>query len=101
MRLPFSRPPLFRSVVLLLALWPAIPVVVQTNTAEIAGVVRDAQSGVLPGATVIASHVGSGFTVVRVTDQAGRYFLPALPIGEYTLVVELLGFSQFAQRGLS
>jgi hypothetical protein len=74
--------------------------IAQTNTAEVAGIVQDAQGGVLPGATVTASHVASGFKVARVTDQAGRYFLPALPIGEYLVVVELQGFKQFTQKGL-
>ena len=79
----------------------AAAVTAQTNTAEVAGVVRDAQGGVLPGATVVASHVASGFRAVRVTDQAGRYFMPALPIGEYVLVtVELAGFRQFTHTGL-
>ena len=84
----------------LVLLLPPVSAAAQTNTAEIAGVVRDAQGGILPGATVVASRLASGFRVVRVTDQAGRYFLPALPIGEYILVVELQGFRQFAQKGL-
>ncbi len=87
----------FIVVVLLL---PAALVAAQTNTAEIAGVVRNAQGGELPGASVAALHVASGFRVARVTDQAGRYFLPFLPVGEYILVVELQGFRQFEQRGL-
>ena len=72
----------------------------QTNTAEIAGVVRDAQGGVLPGATVAASQVSSGFRAVRVSDAAGQYYLPALPVGEYVVTVELAGFRQFTQTGL-
>ena len=74
--------------------------IAQTNTAEIAGEVRDSQGGVLPGATVTVSHVGSGFRIVRVSDQVGRFFMPGLPVGEYVIVVELEGFRQFTQKGL-
>jgi hypothetical protein len=74
--------------------------IAQTNTAEIAGEVRDPQGGVLPGATVTVSHVGSGFSVVRVSDQVGRFFMPGLPVGEYAIVVELEGFRQFTQKRL-
>jgi hypothetical protein len=74
--------------------------IAQTNTAELAGEVRDSQGGVLPGATVTVSHVGSGFRVVRVSDRAGRFFMPGLPVGEYEIVVELQGFRQFTQKGL-
>jgi len=53
----------------------------QYNTAEIDGVVKDAQGGVLPGATVTAVHLASGQRVVRITDEVGRFFLPALQVG--------------------
>ncbi len=72
----------------------------QTNTAEIEGVVKDAQGGVLPGATVRARHVTSGFTIERVSDGAGRFFLPGLPVGEYDISVELQAFKQATQRGI-
>src|SRR5436309_5836971 len=72
----------------------------QYNTAEIHGVVKDDQGGVLPGAAVAAVHVASGLRVERTTDNAGRFFLPALPVGEYSLSVELNGFKRFTQTGL-
>src|SRR5262245_12164767 len=72
----------------------------QYNTAEIAGVVADDQGGVLPGASVTATNVSSGFKIERITDSAGRFFLPALPVGEYTVTAALAGFKQFTERGL-
>ena len=73
----------------------------QYNTAEISGVVKDAQGGALPGTTVTATQLASGLKVERVSDSAGRFFLPALPVGEYTITAELSGFRQFAQKGLT
>ena len=72
----------------------------QYNTVEIGGVVRDVQGGVLPGAAVAAVHVASGFRVERITDGGGRFLLPALPVGEFILSVELNGFRPFTQKGL-
>ena len=74
--------------------------VAQYNTAEIDGIVKDAQGGVLPGATVTAAHLASGQRVVRITDEVGRFFLPALQVGEFTLSVELEGFRPFTQTGI-
>jgi hypothetical protein len=65
----------------------------QTNTGNISGVVTDLQGGVLPGATVTATHGDTGFMLVRVTDPGGRFFLPALVIGEWTVQVGLSGFT--------
>ena len=41
------------------------PAFAQTNTGEIAGVVKDASGGVLPGVTVTARHAASGTVVER------------------------------------
>ena len=65
----------------------------QINTAEIAGVVKDTSGGVLPGATVTAKHPASGAVVERVTDGDGRFFLPALRIGQWDVTVTMSGFA--------
>ena len=72
----------------------------QYNTAEISGVVNDTQGGVLPGAVVEATHIASGLRITRITDEAGRFFLPGLRVGEYSLSVTLKGFRSFTQNGL-
>ena len=79
----------------------ARPSLAQYNTAEISGVVKDVQGGVVPGVRVAATHLASGLKVERASDDAGRFFLPALPVGEYTVTAELSGFRQFTQRGLT
>jgi hypothetical protein len=72
----------------------------QYNTAEISGMVKDSQGGVLPGVILVATHVASGSKVERVSDGAGRFFLPALTVGEYTITAELTGFRPFSEKGL-
>ena len=72
----------------------------QYNTAELSGIVRDAQGSVLPGATVVATHAPSGRKTTRVTDTAGRFLLPDLAVGPYVIVVELEGFKRFIQEDL-
>ncbi len=69
------------------------PVSAQTNTGEIGGVVRDAVGGVLPGVAVSARHPDSGLVLERVTDAAGRFFLPALRLGTWEIRAELAGFA--------
>jgi hypothetical protein len=64
----------------------------QANTAEIQGVVRDSLGGALTGASVVAVHVTTGFRMERVSEAAGRFHLPALPVGEYSVSVMLEGF---------
>jgi carboxypeptidase family protein len=77
------------------------PAGAQTNTAEIAGVARDASGGVLPGATISARHQATGIVVERITDDEGRFFLPALRIGVWDVTASLAGFAPQTQRGIS
>jgi hypothetical protein len=66
----------------------------QTTNGVIAGIVSDAQGGVLPGVTVTIRNVDTGFTRTVVTEADGRYRLAALPPGRYTLRAELQGFGE-------
>lgn len=70
----------------------AAPAAAQTTNAVIAGVVADAQGGVLPGVTLTARNAETGFTRTVVTEGDGRYRLAGLPPGRYDLRAELQGF---------
>ena len=70
----------------------------QYNTAEISGTVRDEQGGLLSAVSVVATHSALGFRLERITDGGGRFFLPALPVGEYSLTVELDGYRYHGTR---
>src|SRR5262245_32579177 len=83
-------PALLACLVLVTASWSASA---QTNTGEVAGVVRDTVGGVLPGVTVTARHRDAGLVLERVTDAEGRFFLPALRIGTWEIKADLPGFA--------
>src|SRR3954468_4239548 len=72
----------------------------QTATGEIAGTVRDATGGVLPGVKLTIAHQGSGQERTLTTDSNGNYAVPALPIGEYSIKAELTDFKTQVRQGI-
>tara|TARA_B100001123_G_scaffold411037_2_gene506836 strand:- start:8605 stop:11874 length:3270 start_codon:yes stop_codon:yes gene_type:complete len=86
-------------IAILIIIWSTTDAVfTQTNTGELSGVVQDISGGVLPGASVVATHSGSGLIVERVTDGNGRFFLSDLPAGSWSLTISLTGFQQALQK---
>jgi hypothetical protein len=64
------------------------------TTAAVTGLVKDAQGGVIPGATVTGIHQPSGTTYEGVTQGDGRYYIPGMRIGgPYKVSAALSGFS--------
>src|SRR5882672_878400 len=66
----------------------------RATTADLAGVVYDQSHAVLPGVTVSAINAGTNQTRSTVTDAAGRFTIPALAPGTYSVKAELAGFTQ-------
>jgi hypothetical protein len=83
---------------LILCLFVSSVAAAQINTGEIRGVVTDSSGGVLPGATVTATHSASGVVVESIADGEGRFFLPALRIGQWVITATLSGFSQAERK---
>src|SRR5215831_5456426 len=67
----------------------------------ISGVVTDDSSAAIPGATVTVTNVNTGIARTTVSDQGGRYRVPALIPGEYEVQVELQGFQTAVRKGLT
>ena len=64
------------------------------TTAQMSGVVRDAQGQVIPGATITATHEPSGTTYEAITQADGRFFIPGVRVGgPYSVSATLTGFS--------
>jgi hypothetical protein len=70
------------------------------GTAQINGIVRDESGGALPGADVDVAQTQTGLKRSTVTDSAGSFVLPNLPIGPYQLNVALQGFRTFTESGI-
>ena len=63
-----------------------------SSRSSLAGVVVDADGGVLPGASVVITRDATGVTVQLTTNDAGVFSAPALDAGIYTVTVTLSGF---------
>ena len=72
----------------------------QVTTATLVGLVRDSSAAVIPGATVVATHEGTGVAREGVTDANGEFVFSALPSGPYSVRIELTGFKTLQQRGM-
>ncbi|GAC1661433.1 MAG: hypothetical protein NVS9B15_25020 [Acidobacteriaceae bacterium] len=70
-----------------------IPVAAQISTANVSGIVSDAQNARISGVTVTASNAATGFTASVKTDANGLYAVPSLPIGSYSVRAERDGFN--------
>ena len=64
----------------------------QGSTASLAGVVRDEQNLVVPGASVTMAGVENTFSRMVTTDTNGAFEFAGLLSGEYKMTVELTGF---------
>jgi hypothetical protein len=70
------------------------------TTGSAAGVVTDVQGGVLPGATVVATHTPTGTTYEAVTDGEGRFSILNMRVGPYTIAVTMPGFKKDEQTNV-
>src|SRR6266566_3388022 len=78
----------------------AITGTAQQNTGTILGVVKDASGAVIPGVSVTVVNEETNLTRTVITGENGAFRAPALPVGRYTVRVELAGFRTQTQRGL-
>ena len=66
----------------------------QIDSGSIVGDVTDTQGGALPGATVVATQEGTGFSFTTTTNAKGQYSFRNLRIGSYVITAELSGFKK-------
>ncbi len=85
--------------ILLLLLLPAL-LFGQADRGTIVGTVSDSTGAVIPGATVIVTHVDTNTSVTTESGAAGNYTIPALRAGTYTVKVEAPGFKTYTQTNV-
>lgn len=65
----------------------------QTDTGRIAGVVRDPNGAVVPGANIVVKNERTGEERTVTTDAEGVYQVPALRASDYTVTVNAQNFA--------
>ena len=70
-----------------------LPAMAQVTTGSIAGTVKDAQGGVVPGVTVTLKSETKGTTLTPVvTDTSGDFSFPVTPVDTYTVEFSMESF---------
>ena len=84
-----------RSILLLLCFaLMASPAAAQFDRSQVSGRVKDAQGGLVPGATVTVTNQQTQISSTAVTDETGFYTFPNLTPGRYMVAAELQGFKK-------
>src|SRR5215467_11912943 len=67
----------------------------QVTTADIVGKVTDSSGAVVPGAQVTVTNLGTNITRSVVANETADYFVNLLPVGRYSVRIEVPGFKAF------
>ena len=73
----------------------------QFDSAQISGIVQDTTSAVLPGVDVLLVNAGTGNERSAVTNEAGLYTFPGVPVGDYRITASLSGFRPITKTGVT
>lgn len=87
-------------VCVLFALAYTFPALFGQGVASLQGRVTDSTGAVLPGVTLTATHVDTNLHRTTITGDEGGYVLPSLPVGEYSIRAELIGFKVTELTGI-
>src|SRR3954452_12752092 len=72
----------------------------QVTSAAVVGTITDSTGAPLPGVTVTARNVETGFVRAVPTNEAGAYRLDFLPTGTYVVEISLSGFKTERRTGI-
>lgn len=72
----------------------------QSNTGSITGVISDQNGAVVPNATVTITNQGTNETRTVQADAVGRYDIPTLSTGTYSLTATATGFQSATVKDL-
>src|SRR4051812_1033627 len=78
----------------------SLNVFAQGGRSEVSGLITDAGGAVLPGVTITATNEGTGLERTTVTGDEGRYTIPSLLPGTYTIKADLAGFQSARRTGV-
>ena len=78
-----------------------VPLAGQVVTGAISGRVTDKTGAVIPKASIQVQNVETGLTRSAESDEAGRYVVRNLPLGNYTLTAQQAGFQTEVRSGVA
>src|SRR5689334_19444254 len=79
----------------------ALPARAQITTGTVSGTVKDAQGGVVPGATVVLISETKGTkSAPMVTNQTGDYVFPNVARDTYSVEVSMQGFKTLTRKNV-
>lgn len=90
---------LLMSAVLLLVVAGTVQLLGQVTTATLYGKVADSTDAVIPAARVTLLNERTGVSFSQETDAAGGFGFEFIPVGVYTVRVEVSGFKIHETRG--
>lgn len=70
----------------------------QVTGGSVTGTVVDSNGAVVPNATVTLTGKARGQNLTTQTTDTGSYTFPNVPVGDYTITVEIQGFSKATQE---
>src|SRR5215831_16566240 len=80
----------------------ALPAAAQLTTGTLSGTIKDAQGGVIPGATVvITSEARNTQLPPAVTNTQGDFVIANVPPDTYSIQVTMDGFKPLKRGGIS
>src|SRR6185369_11817178 len=73
----------------------------QSFTASLLGDVTDSSGAAIPNATLVATNVANNQRTEARSDTTGRYVVPQLQPGVYTLEASAAGFKRYVQTSVN
>jgi hypothetical protein len=89
------------SLIFLLCLFSAVPLIAQKITGTILGNVTDPSGAAISGATVTARNTATGDVRTTTTGAAGSYVFPEEQPGTYDVMVKAPNFKEFVSKGVT
>ncbi len=89
------------SCLTLLCISLAVQVSAQVNNASLTGLVTDSAGAVVPNASVTVKNKATDLESVATTDSSGYYTFASLPVGAYTVTIELPGFKKAVHENIN
>jgi Carboxypeptidase regulatory-like domain len=86
---------------LLLALFSTTLAWSQIVGASVSGIVRDTSGAAIPRAMVTVRNVETGAQRTFLSDDAGRYAAPSIPVGRYEVTATKEGFNSQIKTGIN